>query len=728
MPWMARKARALANVIRRSEPLLHEGELIVGYNYTGGDDEQWLEMTDSKPDPAQRKKLEDYLSVGSLSEEQVGAALRILDDLDRLVPGVGYVPAAEPLASIAAQEGLYWCHATAFNHTVIGYRHVLEKGFLGLADEVSDRLAGLEILGAPDLRARMVLESMLTVAEAAAEIGERYAERAHLLGKARVDSNRAAELAALKAVLRQVPARPARTFYEAVQSLWFAHIINTWEDGINANSLGRLDQILYPYYQRDIDASRLTRQEAFELLCCLWIKLYRDYDVQQIALGGVDAEGCDATNELTYLMLDVTDALGFVRCLSVRLHRQSPPALIRRSLQLVSKGNGIPFFFNDDVLVPALVDHGIAPCDARDYAAIGCVEITIPGKANPHAVSNRINLLKCLELALNNGRSMTSGETLGPETGEVAEMSCLEGVMAAYERQVEHAVHSMCRETLRLWAKQTLTAPMPYKSLLTEGCLESGRDFNDCGARYDYHESMPMGIPNVADSLAAIDQLVFREGTVKLTDLVKELRADLPTETLRLALLNRAPKYGNDDDMVDGLAARVFRHYCTLMREISHLYSTPFLAQPFTFVWLVEAGQRTAATPDGRRKGENLAYSISPMQGRDSSGLSAVINSLAKLPQRMAAGSTSAIVEAEPVLFAEENLDHMVALLQAAVEKGVGQLQFNVVSAETLRKAQAEPEKHKNLAVRVSGFSQKFCLLTKEIQDHIIARTKHASL
>ncbi len=727
-PWMLRKSRMLANVIRRCAPIVHDDELLVGYNFSGGDDQQGLEMTAFKPDAAGRERLAAYLSTGLLTPAQVATALSILDRLDGLTPGVGFTPEPEPLAAQAADEGLYWCQATAYNHTVIGYERVLEQGFLALAVEVRERLAVLEITGVAGLQARMTLESMLMVAEAAAEIGERYADHVRTLRQGCADPARVAELAALEDVLRQVPAHPARTFREALQSLWFAHIINTWEDGINANSLGRLDQILYPYYRRDRDAGRLTRAEAFELLCCLWIKLYRDYDVQQVALGGVDAEGHDATNELTCLMLDVTEALDFVRCLSVRLHRDSPRRLLRRSLELVGKGKGIPFFFNDEVLVPALADNGIALRDARDYAAIGCVEITIPGKANPHAVSNRINLLKCLELALNNGRSMTTGATLGLATDDPAAMGSLEEVIAAYERQVAYCVHSMCRETLRLWMAQRLTAPMPYKSLLTQDCLAGGWDFNDCGARYDYHESMPMGIPNVADSLAAIDQLVFREGKLTLAELVEELRQNFPRESVRLALLNRAPKYGNDDDVVDALAARIFRHYCALMREVSELYQTPFFAQPFTFLWLVEAGQRTGATPDGRRRGENLAYSVSPMQGRDFKGLSALINSLAKLPQRLAAGSTSAIVEAEPVLFAAENLDHLVTLLQTAVEKGVGQLQFNVVNAETLRKAQAAPEQYRNLAVRVSGFSQKFCLLNKEIQDHIIARTKHDKL
>ena len=727
VPWMARKARTLAAVIRQSEPLVHRGELLVGYNFVGGDAQQWLEMTTSRPDEARRDALEDYMSGGTWSEKEIDDVLSLTDRLDQM-PGTSFVPEPEPLAPLAASEGLYWCQSTAHNHTVVGYAQVLERGFLSLADSVRERLAGLTVTSAQDLQARMVLESMLTVAEASAEIGERYADRVHTLRQACDDPQRASELATLETALSQVPARPARTFHQALQSLLFAHMINTWEDGINANSLGRLDQILYPYYRRDLDEGRLTREQAFELLCCLWCKLYRDYDVQQVVLGGVDVDGQDAANELTYLMLDVTEALGFVRCLSVRLHGNSSPALLRRSLELVGKGNGIPFFFNDDVLVPALVENGIPLHDARDYAAIGCVEITIPGKANPHAVSNRINLLKCLELALNDGHSLVTGEALGPATGDPAQMACLEDVVAAYKEQVTHGVHSMCRETLRLWMRERLLSPMPYKSLLTEGCLESARDFNDRGALYDYHESMPMGIPNVADSLAAIDQLVFREHRLSLPALVDELRRDFPHEATRLALLNGPPKFGNDDDVVDALAARILRHYCDLMREASETYQTPFFAQPFTFLWLVDAGQRTAATPDGRRSGENLAYSISPMQGRDSRGLSALINSLSKLPQHMAAGSTSAIVEAEPALWNEENLEHLVTLLNTAIAKGVGQLQFNVVTAETLQKAQAEPEKYRNLAVRVSGFSQKFCLLTPEIQDHIIARTKHASL
>jgi len=445
-------------------------------------------------------------------------------------------------------------------------------------------------------------------------------------------------------------------------------------------------------------------------------------------VGGVDKDGKDASNELSYMALDVTDALDFVRCLSVRLHKKSPPALIKRALEVVGKGNGIPFFFNDDVMIPALVSNGIELQDARDYAAIGCVEITIPGKANPHAVSNRVNLLKCLELALNDGAGLMTGEQIGPETGKISGMKSIEDIFEAYEKQTEHFIRIACDESNRLERRNSLALPMIYKSILTEGCLESGRDFNDGGAKYNYHESMPMGIPNVADSLAALDKLVFQDKKYTLSQVADMLKSNFSDEYTRQEFLNRAPKFGNDNDLVDGYASRVMRHYCNAIKKIKGVSGLGFFAQPFTFLWLIEAGGLTGATPDGRREGENIAYSISPMQGRDSSGLTAVLNSIAKLPAELAAGSTSAIIEVDPMLFEPDKIDNMVVLLHTAVKKGVGQIQFNVTNADTLKKAQAEPEKYQNLAVRVSGFSQRFCLLDKKLQDHIIARTKHEKL
>jgi formate C-acetyltransferase len=725
LPWMRRKSHMLANIILNMPPIIHDGELLVGYNYYGDDGGMWNEVHLYPRQGEQREQLARYLRMGSLNEEQIEFILNTLDNIDKYLPHTRYILEQPEEVREATEEGILWAWGTPDTHTIINYEKVLKMGFAGIREEIDRLLSNLDWSDPDTIHKKLLLECAGEVVDAARTIGRRYADKADEMLAVCKDAARRRELAQLREILYRVPEYPAASFREALQSLWFAHIINTWEDGINANSLGRLDQVLYPYYKKDLEEGRITREEAFELLCCLWIKLYRDYDVQQVALGGVTAEGKDATNELTYLMLDVTEALDFIRCISVRLHKESPMELIRRSLDIVKKGQGIPFFFNDDVLIPALVDSGIPVEDARDYAAIGCVEITIPGKANPHAVSNRVNLLKCLELALNNGVSLTTGKAVGLKTGDISEMESMDDIITAYEKQVEYFVALACFESNRCELANSFTVPMIYKSILTEGCLESGRDFNAGGAKYNYHESMAMGIPNVADSLAAIEKLVFERKRYTLAEVLEHMRKNFPDERVRQEFLKFPPKYGNDEDEVDRYGAQVTAHFCETVRKQKGLWGMGFFAQPFTFLWLVEAGEKTGATPDGRRKGENLAYSVSPMQGRDYKGLTALINSLAKLPHHMAAGSTSAIIEVDPVLFNDDNLDWMAILVKTAVDMGVGQMQFNVVSAETLEKAQREPDKYRNLAVRVSGFSQRFSLLDKKLQDHIIARTKH---
>lgn len=727
-PWMRRKSNMLCSILRGALPVIHERELIVGYNYYGDDNAMWSERSLRARMGEERDQLARYLGRGRLDGGQIEYILDLLDGVGRFLPGMPYFSEEPAEYSEAFAEGVICAQGTSENHTVVGFEKVLRLGFSGISAEIAKMQGALDAGDPSTIQKKLLLECAKDVADSACLLGRRYREKAEEQLRDCLCGERRQELEKLTSVLANVPERPAETFREAVQSLWFAHIVNTWEDGINANSLGRLDQILYPYYKRDRELGRLDDDEALELICCLWIKLYREYDVQQAMLGGLTPQGGDGTNELTYLMLDATDALDFIRCLSVRLHKGSPMKLIRRSLEIVGKGRGIPFFFNDDILVPALAGSGVALEDARDYAAIGCVEITIPGRANPHAVSNRVNLLKCLELALNDGVSIVTGLQVGPRTGRIEEMTSLDDVIAAYSRQVEYFTGLACAESNRLELESSLSSPMPYKSMLTEGCLESGRDFNGGGAKYNYHESMPMGIPNVADSLAALEKLVFIEKRHTLAEAVGYLKENFPDEGIRLEFLNRAPKYGNDDDSVDRYAVMAMRHFHDVIKKRKSLNGQGFFMQPFTFLWLMEAGESTAATPDGRRLGENIAYSVSPMQGRDCAGLTAVFNSIAKLPAGLAAGSTSAIIEIDPALFEGNRIDLLTAMLRTAVEKGVGQVQFNVTNAETLQKAQAEPDKYRNLAVRVSGFSQRFCLLDRRLQDHIIARTKHKKL
>ncbi|HOM72174.1 MAG TPA: pyruvate formate lyase family protein, partial [Armatimonadota bacterium] len=527
-------------------------------------------------------------------------------------------------------------------------------------------------------------------------------------------------------ICERVPAQPARTFREAVQSLWFAHILTIWEDGINANGIGRIDQFLWPYLEKDLAEGIISMNEAAEVLASLWIKLYRPYDVQQMMIGGQKQDGSDATNPLSYLVLDVTEGLGFIRCLSARLHKKTPRDFISRCVDLVAKGGGIPFFFNDEALIPALVSRGIPLEDARGYAAIGCIEITIPGKANPHAVSHWINLPKCLELAINDGCDILDGAQVGPKTSTLADFNSVDDVLAAYTKQLEYFTELAVYGSNAFSMAHRSQFRLPYLSLLTDDCVTRGLDIIEGGARYDYHSSAAMGIPNVADSLAALHSAVFTDKIISPEDMLATLRDNFKDkEDLRLFLKNRIPKYGNDEPLPDGFAAEIARQYCDLLATHKTLGGGTFFCHLFTFTLMLSCGKLVGASPEGRLAGDPLAYSVSPVQGRDRKGLTAAIKSLAKIPHHLAAASSSAILEADPTLLEEPSREAFVDLMITAIDLGVGQLQFNVVNAETLKAAQNDPEAYQNLCVRVSGFSQQFCLLDREMQDHIIARTKH---
>lgn len=716
-----RRACGLAAVIARMPVEIGPDELLAGHHYLGREDLDFPDLGGWSP--GRELQLRETLLTPEQRTAYHARATRIAAERAALPPAVEPLPPAledEQRRQVTAIWG------TIFNHSVRGYEKVLRLGFAGLLAEIEAQLASLPMTDPLAARKRAFWSAAAEIAGAAAQLGCAYARAAEDELATCTDPQRRADLAALAEACRQVPAGPARTFREAVQALWFSHMITCWEDGVNANSIGRIDQLLDPYYRADRAAGRITEDEAMELLAALWIKLYRSYDVQQVMVGGLRPDGADVTNDVSLMALAVTRGLGFVRCLSVRLHHDSPRPLVRMAADLVAGGGGIPFFFNDDTLIPALVANGIAEEDARNYAAIGCVEITIPGKADPHAVSHWVNLAKCLELALNDGRDPSDGAPVGPATGRLADMRSMDDVWDAYTRQVrffvEHCVYGSNRAELR----DEQTCALPYLSLLTDDCVQRGADITWGGAHYNYHSSAAVGIPNVADSLAALEQLVFGQHLVSPAEVGQALAANFEGhERLRQALLHRAPKYGNDAAGADAWAARVTRHYCELLGNYRTARGGPFLVHLFSFTLMLPMGQGTGALPDGRRCGEPLAYSVSPGQGRDERGLTAVLASLSRLPHHLAAASSSAIIEVDPTLLAGEGREKFVDLLQAAIRMGVGQMQWNVVSADTLRQAQVEPEHYRHLCVRVSGFSQQFVLLGRDMQDHIIARTKH---
>lgn len=622
---------------------------------------------------------------------------------------------------------VYWSWGWIENHSIRDYAKVLRIGFAGIRSEIEDGLAKAELTDPAYPQKENFWRAALSVCDAGIRLGQRYAEAARREAEAARDTGEKSRLLAVAERCDRVPAQGARNFPEAVQSLWLSHVLTCGEDSINANSIGRLDQILHPYYAADVAAGCLTRDAALEWMEELAIKLYLDYDVQAITLGGVDAAGRCAVNDLSYLILEATRHVDFIRDVSIRINRETPEKFLALAAELIAEGGGIPFLFNDECFLPALTEHGIPLADAWDYAPIGCIELTIPGKANPHAVSGWFNAAKCLELALFDGRDPRTGEPMGPPTGTLASFAGFDAFWDAYAAQVAYMAKRMVYHCNRGELMQRERGPLPCWSVLTDACIERGRDITNGGALYNFHSICLLGTANVADSLMAVKKLVVEEKRIPAGDLLDALRNNFAgREELRQLLLKQAPKYGNDISEVDALASRVDNHFIDLMDTMHSPLGGRYHVHLFSFLCNIPFGKSLGATPDGRLAGEPIAYSLSAQQGRDEQGVTAMLNTLARLPHRRAAGASAAIIDLDPKLVeGEAGRQRLVALIRAAIVMGVGQLQWNVVTVERLRQAQKDPERYGNLPVRVAGFSQKFRLVGPELQEHIIARTKH---
>ncbi|MEE0944438.1 MAG: pyruvate formate lyase family protein [Clostridia bacterium] len=703
----------IVNVLNNFKPVIIPGELIVGFNFPDSKYDEYFAPDDTE----ENRRL---AQLNGIDNKDIDTYFKYVEENPELFKIVSPVLTKEEQDSNSEWAAIGRCIDS--NHTVINYEKVLKLGFSGILSEV---LEYEKKNGSNEL-----YTSVKNICVAACEMGKKYAQAAQKIKDSGNELYLKEDLDYIIDICNNVPEKPASNFREALQALWFAHIINTWEDHINANSLGRLDQILYPYYKADIEKGILTKEDAFELICCLWIKLYLNYDVQQSCVGGSAPDGSSQVNELSYMMLDATEQLDFIRCMSVRYSKNTEKEFIKRALEVVGHvQKGVPFFFNDDVMIPALTSKGISLEDAYDYTQIGCVETVIPGKSNPHAVTGETNLLKAVEYVLCNGNSMMYPDfNTGTKTGELSSFDTYSKFYEAVKKQIYHILDLTCSSVKKHRDCSVFNSPKPYKSLLTDGCIETGKDFNDAGAKYDFYQIMLGGIPNLADSLEVIREFVYLQQKYTLSELKDILINNYPDESVRLEFINKAAKFGNDIDSVDSIAVDIVNTACDYLEEFSEKYGLSFHAQPFTFRWMVDHGSQSAASPDGRRKGEIIAYSVSPMQGRDFNGLTSVFNSIAKFPTKRTPGTTSAIIEIDPKLFTDRNIPILADILIASSEKGLENVQFNTIDADTMIDAQKHPEKYNNLAVRVSGFSQKFNLLSPELQNHIIGRTKHSCL
>ncbi len=614
-----------------------------------------------------------------------------------------------------------------FGHAVPGYQKLVEKGFIGILADVQKKLDNLDETDANELSKEPFWRAMKIICESAGNFGKRYAQKAREMAEIELNPRRKAELLKIAEVCDQVPLKPARNFYEALQSIWFGHMMIQLEDPPNAHSIGRIDQILYPYYKNDIESGIMTEDEARELLECFALKIWKSYDVQDTMLGGQKIDGSDAVNDISFLYLDVVEKLDLHLQLSVRYHKNINRDFWRRVAEVNSKRRGIPQIFNDEVIIPALVKKGIPVEFARDYAIIGCIEVTIPGKCDPRVVDHYTNLAKCLEYALNDGVCMLSGRQNGLKTGDPSTFASYEDIWEAYKAQVAYDIRKAIPRMHRAELEQRERFPMPILSALTDDCIEKGIDITAGGAKFNSTGVCGYGMANVGDSLAVIKKLVFDEKRVSLMDIISAMRCNFEgKESLRQMLLNEVPKYGNDEDFVDSIVVEICEHFCKELEKYQNPRRGKYHAHLFSFVAAIGGGANTGALPDGRKAREPVANSLAPQQGRDRRGITAMLKSVSKIDQTLAAAGTSLIFDIHPsAISGEDGVDKLATLLKTYLDLGGGHAECNIVDEKILRLAQKEPEKYSNISVRVAGYSAYFVTLDPAMQEHIIQKTKN---
>ncbi len=629
-------------------------------------------------------------------------------------------------------------------HTV-GSNKIYEKGFLDYQADIDAALAALDYMADPTASQRAEeLRAMRIACDAIMVMGSRYAELAGQLAAQTADPTRRAELEQIAENCRVVPAYRPRTFWQAMQMYWFVHLcvtteLNPWD----AYSPGRFDQHLNPFYQADVEAGILDDERALELLECLWVKFndqpappkvgvtlkesgtYTDF--ANINTGGITPDGEDGVNPVSYLILDCMDEMKLLQPSSnVQISRKTPRRFLKRACEISRKGWGQPAFYNTESIISELMNAGKSLADARKGGTSGCVETGAFGN-EAYILTGYFNIPKMLELALHDGVDPRTGAQLGPHTGTLAELDSYDKLYAAFIAQMRYFIDIKVRGSNVIESLYARYMPAPFLSVITNDCIARGRDYNAGGARYNTSYIQGVGIGTITDSLAAIKKYVYERGEVTLERLVSVLEHDYEGEDWLLALLRtRAPKYGNDDDYADSIMSRVFHDYLDMVSGRPNMRGGMYRVNMLPTTCHVYFGEVMQATPNGRRAGKPLSEGISPTQGSDSCGPTAVIRSAAKMDHLMTGGTLLNQKFTPSVVKGEEGLDHMADLIRAYFDLDGHHIQFNVIDRETLLAAQRNPDDYKDLIVRVAGYSDHFRNLSRALQDEIIARTEQS--
>ncbi|MGZ5495276.1 MAG: trans-4-hydroxy-L-proline dehydratase [Candidatus Aminicenantales bacterium] len=631
-------------------------------------------------------------------------------------------------------------------HTVLDGK-IYKKGLLDFKKDIEAALAGLDFKNDPAAYDKQEeLKAMAVSVDAVVAFAHRHAEKARELAKGEKDLARKKEFERIAEVCDRVPAHAPRDFWEALQAYWFVHLgviteYNTW-DSYNP---GRLDQHLWPFYEKGLADGTLTKESARELLEAFWVKFnnqpappkvgvtaeesgtYTDFAL--INVGGLKEDGTDGVNELSYLILDVIEEMRILQPSSmVQISAKGPDAFLLRALKIVKTGFGQPSIFNTDAIVQELVRQGKSVADARNGGCSGCVEAGAFGK-EAYILTGYFNLPKVFEIALNNGIDPRTGKTIGLETGDPAAFKTFDQLFEAFRKQIRHFVDIKVRGSNVIERLYATYLPAPFLSVLVDDCVKNGKDYHGGGARYNSNYIQGVGVGTITDILSAIRYNVYDNTHFTMTELLAALKSNFSGyETLRQRVLNRTPKFGNDDDYADSLMTRVFEAYFEAVDGRPTPRGGSYRINLLPTTAHIYFGKMTGATADGRLAGDAVSEGVSPVQGADRKGPTAVIKSLGKM-DHIRTGGTLLNQKFTPQLLADDTgMKGLKDLVRSYFRLMGHHIQFNVVTADLLRTAQAQPEKYRDLIVRVAGYSDYFVDCSTELQNEIIHRTEHQEL
>jgi formate C-acetyltransferase len=748
LPMPIRRAKAFEKIVTEIPIRIDDDQLLVGDFATEPMGAEWYPELSaswvlkelesprqpvalSKDDFAEIKEISQYWQTRSVE----GVFLSCLSESER----ERFFETCEDGANVYRAIGLL--DRPGGYHTV-GYDKAIKKGFWGIIKDAERELRLTPVRDDESFQKANFLKGLIIVYQAGIQYAKRYAKLAR--EQARVTTGRRrAELEKMAEICEWVPGQPARTFWEALQIMWFTHALIYLEVRPGGESPGRADQYLYPYYKNDTKTKKITKDEAIELLECLRVKMstLRHFNIyyahetmsaeaqwHNITLGGQSPSGEDATNELSYLFLEAAFRTRTPHpTLSVRWHDRLSHDFAMKAAELCSLGLGYPAFFNDNSCIPAVMaTWGVSLEEARGYAIGGCVVPMIPGKTSAIQPIS-FTMVKPLELALRNGFDPVTRRQVGPKTANLEDFQTFDELFEAYKKQVKHfSLEAAAIMNLQRAVKEAVIPPL-FQSGLVDGCIESGKSALGNGPRYQIQEHCPRSMIDTVDSLAALKKCVFEDKSVSKRELLEALDANFEgMEHVRRILLS-APKFGNDDDYVDSIAIALFDWWRKMVtEELDALYGHKYRACTYSATGHHSAGKKVGALPSGRLAGVSLADgSVSPCQGVDINGPTALINSAGKIDQYPILATLLNIKFQPAILKTKADLEKLLALIRTYFDYGGKHIQFNIVDKETLLDAQIHPERHRNLLVRVAGYSAFFIELERGVQDEIIQRTEH---